>query len=139
MKSTMGFFSFSDHKTCDANFYACKSADDKNITKCLNPLEVCDGVNDCPNGEDERGCGMRLKNFLWHFILIWTIEILFFLKIFFQPPKFADQGNSNAIPADAFPAFGNATDSKNFWEILRKFLEIHWEFLVNWIVDFVVS
>eukprot|EP01084_Bolivina_argentea_P089169 160942_1 len=36
---------------CEADKVLCKQSG-----KCISKMRICDGINDCPSGEDERGC-----------------------------------------------------------------------------------
>jgi len=43
--------------TCAEDEIRCKAS-----CKCIHESEVCDGMDDCPHGTDERGCGGESEN-----------------------------------------------------------------------------
>ncbi len=61
-ESTMAYFLygilFPENVTCPVNYVKCPKS------YCLSTNKVCDGVKDCPFGEDEVNCG-RYISFLY--------------------------------------------------------------------------
>lgn len=43
-------------EACLETEFACAKSGLKGLQKCLSPDVVCDGVRDCPKGDDEEGC-----------------------------------------------------------------------------------
>ncbi len=48
------YFYFSENVVCPSNYVKCPNS------YCLATNKVCDGVSDCPFGEDEHDCGRHL-------------------------------------------------------------------------------
>ena len=67
ISSLSQFFSVSVSACLSVSLYACLSA-------CISPRLWCDGVEHCPSGRDEAGCGPRLPLHLSAAALLYLVS-----------------------------------------------------------------